>query len=82
VERKDGLTGRSLHNELVKSEALATSFGDSGAGSLGEAECSNGELGALKNSQIISDGADDNGDSFSTKSALAETKLTSFRQDV
>ena len=39
------LTSRSLHNELVKSHALATGLGDSGAGGLGEAEAATLSLG-------------------------------------
>lgn len=64
-ERKDGLTSWGLHNELVKSEANATGLSDSGAGSLGEAECSNGELGGLKDSLVIGNSADNDGDSVS-----------------
>ena len=64
--RKGGLTSGGLHDQFVKCEALAASFGDSGTGGLSEAERSNSELGCLKNSLIISDSADDNGDSVST----------------
>jgi hypothetical protein len=52
-----------LHNELVKSEALATGFGDSGTGGLGEAECSNCNFWHIKNTQVISDGTNNNSNS-------------------
>jgi hypothetical protein len=55
-----------LHDQFVKSKALAAGLGDSGASSLGEAESGNSDLGNFKNSLIISDSADDNGDSVST----------------
>jgi hypothetical protein len=55
-----------MQDQLVKSEALAAGLGDSGASSLSEAERGNSELGDFKNSLIISDSADDNGDSVST----------------
>lgn len=64
--RKGELTSGGLHDELVKSEALAAGLGDSGASSLSEAERGNSELGDFKNSLIISDSANDNGDSVST----------------
>jgi len=50
---------------LVKSEALSSSFNDSGSCSLGESKSSNGDLGNLKESDIISDSADDDSDSIS-----------------
>ena len=50
-------------NELVKSEALATCFHDSGSGGLGELESGDGELGDLEEADIVSDGADDDSDS-------------------
>jgi len=52
-----------LHHELVKSQALAASLHDSGAGSLGEAEGSNGDLLALLETFIISHSSNDNGNS-------------------
>jgi hypothetical protein len=63
---KGGLTSGGLQYQLVKSEALAAGFSDSGASSLSEAERGDSELGDFKNSLIISDSADDNGDSVST----------------
>jgi hypothetical protein len=74
---------------LVKSEAFSSSFNDSGSCSLGESKSSNGDLGNLKESDIISDGADDDSDSISI--AMTRTfemmtirkkfkSLTSFRR--
>ena len=56
-------SGRGSKHELVQSHALATSLDDSGAGGFGEAEGSNGELGAFQKSLIISDGSDNNNSS-------------------
>ena len=75
---------------MVKSEAFSSSFNDSGSCGLGESKSSDGDLGNLKNSDIISDGADDDSDSISI--AITRTiemmtirkilmSLTSFRQD-
>ena len=74
---------------MVKSEALSSSFNDSGSCGLGESKSSDGDLGNLKNSDIISDGADDDSDSISI--AMTRTfemmtirkkikSLTSFRR--
>jgi hypothetical protein len=74
---------------LVKSEAFSSSFNDSGSCSLGESKSSNGDLGNLKESDIISDSADDDSDSISI--AMTRTfemmtirknlkSLTSFRR--
>lgn len=52
--------GRGLHDELVKSKALAASLGDAGTGSLGEAEGSNVELGHVEDTLIVSHSADNN----------------------
>ena len=55
-------TSRGLEDELVKSEAFATCFEDSGSGGLSESESGNGDLGEVQKSDIISDCAyDDNG---------------------
>ena len=75
---------------MVKSEAFSSSFNDSGSCGLSESKSSDGDLGNLKNSDIISDGADDDSDSISI--AITRTiemmtirknlmSLTSFRQD-
>ena len=54
--------GGGLHHELVKSQALATSLCDSGAGGLGEAEGSNVDLGHIEESLVVGDGGNaDNG---------------------
>ncbi len=50
---------------MVKSEALSSSFNDSGSCGLGESKSSNSDFGNLKESDIISDSADDDGDSIS-----------------
>lgn len=57
-------TGRCEEHELVQSEALATSFNDSGSCGLGESESGNGELGDLEESDVVSDGADDDGNAI------------------
>ena len=59
------LTSGSLHNEFVKSHALAAGLGDSGAGSLGEAEGSNSHLGQVEDALVVSDGADGDGNAVS-----------------
>ena len=58
-------TSRSKKNELIKGEALATSLGNASSGGLSESESSNCQLGDLKNSDVISHGADNDGDSVS-----------------
>jgi hypothetical protein len=54
-------TSRCEEHELVQSEALSTGFNDSGSCGFGESESSDGQLGDLKESHIISDGADNDG---------------------
>lgn len=56
-------TSRCEKNELVKSKALSTSFNDSGSCGLGEFESSNGQLGHFKESDVVSHGANNDGDS-------------------
>jgi len=58
-ERARRTCGR-LHDQFVNSEASTASLGDSGAGSLREAQRCNLELGDVQNSHIIRHGADDN----------------------
>jgi hypothetical protein len=58
------LTGGVLHDEFVKGEAFATSGGDAGAGSLGEAGSSDGHLTAVKLAHIVGDGTNNNGDAL------------------
>lgn len=59
------LTSRSDQDELVQSEALSTSFNDSRSCGFGESESSDGELGDIKNSDIVSHGTNNDGDSVS-----------------
>ena len=61
-----------MQNELVKSEALATGFGDSGTSGLGEAECSNSNFWHIKNTQVISDGTNNDGNSVLFGSKMLE----------
>ena len=61
--RCEYITSGGEEHELVKSEALAACFHDSGSGGLGEPESGHGELGDLEEADIVSDGADDDGDS-------------------
>ena len=56
-------TSGGLHNEFVKSEAFAASFGDSSTGSFGEAESSDIELGHVEDALVVSHGANADGDS-------------------
>ena len=58
-------TSGSLHNEFINGLALATSFGDAGTSSLGEAESSNVDLRAVQNTFVISDSANNNNGSVS-----------------
>lgn len=51
---------------MVKSEALSSSFNDSGSCGLGESQSSDGDLGNIKDSNVISHGANNDGDSIST----------------
>lgn len=56
-------TSGSEENELVESEAFATSLDDSSSCGFGESESSDGQLGNFKESNVVSDGADNDGDS-------------------
>jgi len=58
-------TSRGHHDEFVKSEAFATSLGDTGTGSFGEAEGGNVKLWHFSDTLIIGDGSDNNGGSVS-----------------
>jgi hypothetical protein len=60
-------TGGCKEHELVKSEALSSSFNDSGSCSFGESQGSDGELGDLNQSNVISHSANNDGDSISTR---------------
>lgn len=50
---------------MVQSEALSTSFNDSGSCGFGESESSHGELGHFKESNVVSHSANNDGDSVS-----------------
>ena len=51
-------TGRGAHGQLINGQGLTTSGDDAGAGSGGVAEGSDRELGELKETVVVSDGAD------------------------
>ncbi len=61
----DLLTGGSLEDELVEGEDFASSFQDSGSCGLGDSQGSNGELGDVQKSHIISDSSYDDDSSLS-----------------
>jgi len=50
---------------LIKGEAFSSGFDNLGSGSFSESEGSDGHLGGFKLSDIIGDGANDNGDFIS-----------------
>lgn len=50
----------SAQGQLIQSDALTTSLDDSGSGSLGESQSSNGQLRDLQQALIISDGTNNN----------------------
>jgi len=55
-------SSRGLHNELVKSHALATGGGNTGTGRFGESEGGDLETsGHVENALIVSHGTDNNG---------------------
>lgn len=56
----DWLTSRGLEDKLVEGEDFATSFQDSGSGSLSNSEGSDGKLGHVQESHIISHSTNDN----------------------
>lgn len=68
----------STESKLVKGEALAAGGRDAGAGSLGEAEGADGELGNLDEADIVGDGSDEDGGLFLL--ALHEVCETRERQ--
>merc|ERR1712195_190504 len=53
-------TSRGHQDEFVKGEAFATSLGDTGTGSFGEAEGGNVKLWHFSDTLIIGDGSDNN----------------------
>ena len=64
---RNTLTCGGLEDELVQGDALAAGLGDSRAGSLGEAESSNSELGNFVNSLVISHSGDNHGGALAAK---------------
>lgn len=56
------LTGGSGHDELVEGHAFTSSLDDFGSGGLSESEGGDGHLGEIEDSEIISDGSDNNSD--------------------
>ena len=68
---QDGVsTGGCAHGELVEGQDLASGLEDALLGRLGEAQGSNSQLGDLKQTDIIGDGADnDDGLSLAVDSA-------------
>jgi hypothetical protein len=60
AEQQGVATGRSAQGELVQGEGLTTGGQDASAGSGGEAESSNAQLGDLKETVVIGDGANNN----------------------
>ena len=63
--KKDILTSGCEKHELIKGEALSSSFNDSGSCGLSESKSSDDQFGDLKDSSVISDGADNDGDPVS-----------------
>jgi hypothetical protein len=65
VEKAQDITSGCKEHELIKSETLSTSFNDSGSCGLGESKGGDGNLGDLKESNVISHSANNDGDSVS-----------------
>ena len=61
--KKASITSGCLEHELVKSEALSSSFNDSGSCGLGESQGGNSKLGEVNESNVISHSANHDGDS-------------------
>ncbi|TNV85937.1 hypothetical protein FGO68_gene6832 [Halteria grandinella] len=55
---------RCEEHELVQSEALSTSLDDSCSCGFGESESGDGQLGHFEESNVVSDGADNDGDAL------------------
>jgi len=71
-------TSGCKEHELIKSEALSTCFNDSGSCGFGESEGSHCHLGDVEESDVVSHGANNHGDSLSTGGQRA--RLTSCRR--
>lgn len=86
--KKQYITSRCLEHELVKSEALSSSFNDSGSCGLSEFQGGDGKLGNLKDSNVISHSANNDGDSVPkvvrkvNHLSFLEDTLTSSRRGV
>jgi hypothetical protein len=78
VGKKQYITGGCKEHELVKGEALSSSFNDSGSCGLGESQSSDGELGDLNESNVISHSANNDGDSVPKTSEVR----TQFQEDM
>lgn len=59
------LTSGCLKDELVEGEDFATSFKDSGSCGLSDSQGSNGELGEVQKSDIVSHSSDNDNSSLS-----------------
>jgi hypothetical protein len=57
-------TSRCEENKLVQSEALSTCLDNSGSCGFGESESGDGDLGNVEESNIVSDGADNDSDAL------------------
>lgn len=81
LKKEEDITGGCEEHELVKSEALSSSFNDSGSCGLGESKSSDSDLGNLKESDIISHGADNDSDSISTaiKCEITPSSFSNYR---
>ena len=60
-EESIGSSGSS-HDELVEGHAFSSGLDDFSSGGLSESEGGDGHLGEIEDSEIISDGSDDNSD--------------------
>ena len=59
-DQKSVGTGWSGHNQLIESEAFATSLNDSSSSRFGESKSSDGHLWDIHESSIVGDGSDGN----------------------
>jgi hypothetical protein len=65
LEENGGGTSGALKSKLVEGQDAAAGLNDASAGSLGDAESGNVQLGDLQKSGVVGDGANDNGDVLS-----------------
>lgn len=66
TDNQSVLASGGTASELVKGEDLTTSLEDTGSGGLGDLEGSNGDLGDLVETSIVSDGTSNNDDLVSS----------------